>query len=199
MANIVRTIEVTIAITLISIVISWISSCIPTVVEFSGVILPRLSSILFSPRFVFVIGNVIVITLFANSSPSKTENSGKNSTKNDDVSVEVESEAAEVVEFPTAAVEMAVDRKVTEKVYRRSQSEAIDFVEKPKLRRSATVPCRKVGCDEVSTTETEVKAKAKSDEEEELSNEEFNRRVEEFIKKQRNFLNEESKILVLSN
>ncbi|KAK9742684.1 hypothetical protein RND81_03G190700 [Saponaria officinalis] len=188
-ANIIRIFEIFVAVTLISISVSWTSSHIPTVFQLSGEFFRRLSSLLFSPLFVFVIGNVIVITLFANSSSSSasSDHSGDTSPENSEVDVVVD----EAVASPVTEVAVA------EKVYRRSQSVAIVVAvpEKKELRRSTTVPRRKIGSDEVAAAVTV----SRSCEKEEISDEEFNRKVEEFIEKQRKFLSEESKILVLSN
>ncbi|KAK9750175.1 hypothetical protein RND81_02G178400 [Saponaria officinalis] len=178
-ANIVRILEIFVAILLVSISFSWTSSYIPAMLNYSGVFLRRLSSILFSPHFVFVISDVIIITLFVNSEDHSPENV--------DVSV------GEIVVTPST--ELAVvekeeeEEEVVEKVYRRSKStsmvkaEVAEVVERRELRRSATLPRRKV-------------EERRRCEEDELSNEEFNRKVEEFIEKKRRFLSEETKVLV---
>ncbi|KAK9740916.1 hypothetical protein RND81_03G070700 [Saponaria officinalis] len=179
-ANIVRILEIFVAILLVSIRFSRTSSYIPAMLNYSGVFLRRLSSILFSPHFVFVISNVIII-LFVNS--------GDHSPENVDVSV------GEIVVTPST--ELAVvekeeeeeEEEVVEKEYRRSKStsmvkaEVAEVVERRELRRSATLPRRKV-------------EERRRCEEDELSNEEFNRKVEEFIEKKRMFLSEETEVLV---
>ncbi|KAK9757664.1 hypothetical protein RND81_01G178000 [Saponaria officinalis] len=177
--NIVRILEIFVAILFVSISFSWTSWYIPAMLNYSAVFLRRLSSVLFSPHFVFVIGNVIIITLFVNS--------GDHSPENVDVSF------GEIVVTPSTELVVVEkeeeEEEVVEKVYRRSKSTSMvkaEVVERRELRRSSTVPRRRV-------------EERRRCEEDELSNEEFNRKVEEFIEKQRRFLSEETKVLVLTN
>ncbi|KAL9228759.1 hypothetical protein vseg_004306 [Gypsophila vaccaria] len=186
-ANVVRTLEIFVAILLVSMSFSWSSSHFPAILSYSGVFLRRASSVLLSPHFVFVVGNVIIITLFVNAS----ENSSECSPENADVIVKEEEEfvVTPVTEVVEVEKEEEEEEEVVEKVYRRSKSttsvEVAEEAERRVLRRSTTVPRRK--------SEERMKC-----EEDELSDEEFNRKVEEFIEKQRRFLSEETKILVLT-
>ncbi|XP_074270849.1 uncharacterized protein LOC141594756 [Silene latifolia] len=197
-ANIFRSLELFVAILLTFICISWSSSYIPAIVQFTGEFLRRLSTFLFSPHFVFVIGNIIIITLFANSSFAEKSDQSEHTV----------AESLNSGEFPPENAELIVDAMVSppavvEKVYRRSQSaaavEITPAVDRREFRRSATVPRRKIKGGEIATAVAAEARRRRKFEEDELSNDEFNRKVEEFIEKQRKFLSEETMTLVLSS
>ncbi|KAJ8429815.1 hypothetical protein Cgig2_004399 [Carnegiea gigantea] len=229
-ATIVRSLEIFVVVVLISWSVFRSSAYLPVAINFSGAFLRRVSSLLFCPHFVFLLGNAIIITLFANS---REKTSSEKSVRDEIFSVsaadsisaeksgggdveESEPEVAKAVVYvppppaETAIVEVAEKRepevvvKAVEeetRTYRRSQS-AVEKVigeeevkEKIELRRSRTVPRRKIGDGEAAMA---ARRRRMSDVDD-LSSEEFRRRVEAFIEKQQKFLREESKALVLTN
>lgn len=212
-ANIVRTVEVIIAIMFVSFSLSFTSSYLPAVLEFSGAFFRRIFSLLLCPHFVFLIGNVIIITLFAKSSSEKKTSDQTeeelSEAKIESVNVEIgisgernESDNVDggisgvtekIVSEVPAVVSAAEERESEEKVYRRTKSTSEMVVvkeEKKELRRSETEVRRKI---------EESPVIHRRFEEDELSNEEFNRKVEAFIQKQQRFLREEKLAVVLSN
>ncbi|KMT20736.1 hypothetical protein BVRB_1g007090 [Beta vulgaris subsp. vulgaris] len=217
-ANIVRTLEIVVAITLISYSISFTSSYFPAAVEFSAVFFRRISSLLFSPHFVFLVGNVIIITLFAKSSGENksSDKSGEEiltcsenledelfAEKNpsDEKISENSGESENVVGESPANIPVIEERENEEKVYRRTQSTVEMTVvkeDKKELRRSTTEVRRKIGNVEKSSAIFRRRENRKF-EEDELSNEEFNKKVEAFIAKQQRFLMEEKLAVVVSN
>lgn len=201
-ANIVRTLEIVVVITLISYSISFTSSYLPSAVEISGAFFRRLSSLLFSPHFVFLVGNVIIITLFAKSSGGE-DNSSNNA--GDEISGENAGEgiSVEAEKFPveTPAVAPVAEGGESEgKVYRRTKSTSEMVV----VKKAEEEEEKKK---ELRRSETEVRRKIKKApvimnrrfEADELSNEEFRRKVEAFIEKQQKALREEKLAVVLSN
>ena len=232
-ATIVRSLEIFVVVILISWSVFRSSAYLPVAINFSVAFLRRVSSLLFCPHFVFLLGNAIIITLFANS---REKTSSEKSVRDEIFSVsaadsisaeksgggdvfsgesQVPEVAKAVVYVPpppaeTAIVEVAEKREpevvvqaVEEetRTYRRSQS-AVEKVigeeevkEKIELRRSRTVPRRKSGDGEAAVA---ARRRRMSDVDD-LSSEEFRRRVEAFIEKQQKFLREESKALVLTN
>lgn len=235
-ATIVRSLEIFVVVILISWSVFRSSAYLPAAINFSGAFIRRASSLLFCPHFVFLLGNAIIITLFANS---REKTSSEKSVRDEIFSVSAadsisaeksgggdvfsgasqaeksEPEVAKAVVYvppppaETAIVEVAEKRepevvvKAVEetRTYRRSQS-AVEKVigeeevkEKIELRRSRTVPRRKSGDGEAAMA---ARRRRMSDVDD-LSNEEFRRRVEAFIEKQQKFLREESKALVLTN
>lgn len=201
-ANIVRTLEIVVVITLISYSISFTSSYLPSAVEISGAFFRRLSSLLFSPHFVFLVGNVIIITLFAKSSGE--DNSSNNA--GDEISGENAGEgiSVEAEKFPVetpAVAPVAEGGESEEKVYRRTKSTSEMVV----LKKAEEEEEEKKK--ELRRSETEVRRKIKKApvimnrrfEADELSNEEFRRKVEAFIEKQQKALREEKLAVVLSN
>ncbi|XP_021852775.2 uncharacterized protein [Spinacia oleracea] len=211
-ANIVRTLEIVVAVTVISYSISFTTSHLPAAVKVAGGFFRRLSSLLFSPHFVFLVGNVIIITLFAKSSADKTssDNVGDEISSEKfaeiatdgisgekissaDVGDEITTEAENIVCESPAVVEKSEERESEEKVYRRTKSTSEMVVmkeEKKELRRSETAVRRKIEKSPLNNRKFEV---------DELSNDEFNRKIEAFIEKQQRFLREEKLAVVLSN
>ncbi|KAJ4963482.1 hypothetical protein NE237_023421 [Protea cynaroides] len=63
MTNLFRCVEVCVALVLLS----WFSTRLPVAVRISGEYFQELCLVLVSPRFVFLAGNVIILTLFAKS------------------------------------------------------------------------------------------------------------------------------------
>lgn len=164
-----------------------------------GEFVKRLLSILFSHRFVFVIGNVIVITLFAKSGRDSYPDSH---THNESVQkVATQSVSARVTTFETELTECArVDKKgkivnieVMEKsktCFKRSYSECLDVENyiKPRriLRRTVTE-----GCGGASSGGKCEKVEALEGCGDGMSDEEFRVMVETFIAKQQRSLREE--------
>ncbi|KAL2892695.1 Lysine-specific demethylase JMJ25 [Bienertia sinuspersici] len=205
-ANIARTVEIVVAITFISCSISFTSSYFPAFIEISGAFLRRISSLLFSPHFVFLVGNIIIITLFAKSSSEKnsSENSGDEISEfvadnsGDEIPGEKPSSDNVREEIRDEVVKSTVEKEPEMKVYRRTKSTVEMPVVKKELRRSETEVRRK----SVDGEKSQVKMKRKENrkfEEDELSNEEFRKKVEEFIEKQQRFLREEKLAVIVSN
>lgn len=236
-ATIVRSLEIFVVVVLISWSVFRSSAYLPAAINFSAAFLRRVCNLLFCPHFVFLLGNAIIIALFANSrdktsseksvgdeifsvsaadSISAGKSGGGDVFSGESQVEEREPEVAkDVVYVPprpaeTAIVEVAEKREPGVEVkavdeerrtYRRSQS-AVEKVigeeevkEKIELRRSRTVPRRKSGDGEAAMAARRRRISDVDD----LSNEEFRRRVEAFIEKQQKFLREESKALVLTN
>ncbi|KAJ8442549.1 hypothetical protein Cgig2_026491 [Carnegiea gigantea] len=198
MATIVRAFEIFIAIMIVSWSISSVSAYMPAAVEFAGKFLRRISSLFFSPHFVFVLGNVIVITLFAKSTDrtSSCENFAGDVLSGDVLVEERESEkenSVAVNETVTVPDEEEEEKESERKTYGRTRSSLeiviVDEKEKKKkeLRRSETEPRRKMGNRESTTAK-----RTRVYEVDELSNDEFRRKVEAFIEKQQRLLREES-------
>ncbi|XAR73844.1 hypothetical protein NMG60_11007949 [Bertholletia excelsa] len=194
------------------VLLSWISAWLPFAVRISGEYFRRLIAVAVSPLFIFVLGNAIVVTLLAKSGLFSGKNPAvdhaetdlyeelvKSSGKEFDYGYENCSPSSEsevlyqdkeiISEASTVArkvdeVENATDTVPDKKSFQRTQSENLtrENLERPfaKLRRSQTEKCRKsMDSDEVPP-ETGYLV-------DELSNEEFQRTVEEFIAKQVKF------------
>ncbi|XP_042499161.1 uncharacterized protein LOC122077313 [Macadamia integrifolia] len=220
MANLFRCVEVCIALLLLF----WFSTRLPVAVRISGEYFRDLCLFLVSPRFVFLAGNAIILTLFAKSgqfsalglSPN-TSGTGdlydefiKNNTDNQSrQNPQVDDNSA-----PTPAPEELVyeDKEIVhgeEKVntitnaYRRSQSENLnpklktDSGEKPhrKLRQSETEKCWVIGRDAEEPSTVALYSNGEDD----MSNEEFQRTIEAFIARQQKFQREEFLAMVLQN
>lgn len=200
-ANLFRFIELC----LILVVISRFSSHLPNAFKNSGEYFRCLSMTLISPRFVFLIGNAIVIILFAKSGqfsakdPSKKnlvadlyEEFIQNSEKNQKTRrAEIEYRMKQIDNGGSDA-SIAIEKIGNPqeiKQYRRSQSVKITVVQREnphrELRRSETEKCQKI----VRLSETTVKKSSYL--EDGLSNEEFRQTVEAFIARQQRLRREE--------
>lgn len=175
-------------------IILWTSPRLPNAVRVSGEVLRAAATALLRPRFVFLLGNAIVLVLFV-----KSGNISGSPTPSSDLYDEfLETRGARVVDAsPAAAAAAAVaaaaaeeegvceEKKVVvvetkKREYQRTRSERMERgQEEPELRRS----------------KTEVGRKADGEEDAE----EFRRTIEEFIAKQRKFNLEESMALVSSS
>ncbi|KAF5443937.1 hypothetical protein F2P56_036451 [Juglans regia] len=187
-ANLCRVIEVCVVLVLIS----RFSMQLPLAVKNSTGYFHEVKVVLVSPRFVFVIGNVIIFTLFAKSgqfSARAANTSGldlyeeffKNSEKKQRIHPDMTS-------YPR---KISVSDESTFKDYRRiqsfSQNSNSGLCEKSLrvLRRLETQKCSKN-----TGPSDEVLAKS-SCPEDEMSNEEFQRKVEAFITRQQRIRREE--------
>lgn len=197
-ANIVRTLEFFVVLLLVFWSISLSSAYFPAAVKLSGSFFRRVFSLLFSPHFVFIIGNVIVITLFAKSGDRPASEIPSGDAFSGEVQAAVSSPAAEPEIVPAEEDKDSEVTVVEEKTYRRTKSsvEMVIFKEEKKkeLRRSETEPRREIGNGELTAAR-----RRRMYDVDELSNEEFRRKVEAFIEKQQKLLREESKAVVLNN
>ncbi|KAL6007166.1 hypothetical protein ACLOJK_032662 [Asimina triloba] len=182
--------------------ISWLSARLPIAFKLSGDFFRQLSVVLVSPIFVFLVGNAIVITLFFKSGQNTAVNSSgvdlyDEFMQNSEIRHKARKEASPPgAEAETVCVDKAVvyaektcpssDTTDTEagsrKAFQRSRSENMSGEKKRDLRRSETEIGRKTP--ELSP---------------ELSNEEFRRRIEQFIARHQKFLREESMAIVLKS
>ncbi|KAF5960991.1 hypothetical protein HYC85_002200 [Camellia sinensis] len=190
--------------------LSWISARFPFAVKISGEYFRRLIAIVVSPLFIFIISNVIVITLLAKSGQLSGKTPAINNAETDlydelikNIGNEINygpeycppvPELKEIVyEEKQIVSELIAETVSYAKVLRRSQSEMLKRENSKKncgkLRRSETKKCRRVE----DSGEVPPKTVNLS---EELSNEEFNRTVEEFIAKQVKFHQEEKLAIV---
>ncbi|XP_052196141.1 uncharacterized protein LOC127803741 [Diospyros lotus] len=204
------------------VLLSWISARLPFAVRISGLFFQQLFAVVVSPLFIFLVGNAIVLTLLFKSGKlsgqTPTDNNAdidlyeeliKNRESEDiygPLKVPPVPEPEQIVyqekevisEVNTVTLDSnhvaVVAAKVSDgKPYRRSQSESLkrEIPEKlrAKLRRSETEKCRKVvGCGQLPP-ETVCLV-------DQLSSEEFQRAVEEFIAKQVKFHQEEKLAIV---
>lgn len=196
--NFFRLLEVFVVLLLIS----RLSLQLPHAVKNSGFYFRDMSGFLFSPRFVFVVGNIIVIILFAKSGrfsakDSSTSGSGgdfyeefvQNSEKNQKL-------RTDEIEYKTnqntcdgGIVPAQIHTSLERKNYTRSQSENLEREicqsSRRLLRRSETEKFKKnVNPGEKRLPETVFP-------EDDMSNEEFRCKVEAFIARQQKFRQQE--------
>ncbi|XP_076885711.1 uncharacterized protein LOC143535306 [Bidens hawaiensis] len=210
-AELFRIIELLLAV----ILFSWITTRLPSVIGVVSDYLRQLISVIVSPLFIFLIGNLIVLTLVLKSGQI-TDNSSEISeiditgtdfyeeSENNNVAVRpvIEPEEivyqdkriiSEVISKPTDEnheIKVKLDPDVDVKVYLRSKSENLMDKGYGKLKRSETEVGRRVVEDYPVTEKVVV---------DELSNEEFKRRVEGFIARQIKFRHEERLAIVTHN
>ncbi|KFK34338.1 hypothetical protein AALP_AA5G132300 [Arabis alpina] len=202
----------------------WIFTCLPFAVRISGEFLRRLACVVSTPLFMFVLGNSIVVALLTTKSSggggAETDiydafiRSGENRvgdlTEEIIVYDEKQMIATATDSFsnsnsnPTAAREyhaiIETDKDSNSvsdsptKIYRRSKSEistkqSLEIATKPSLRRSETEKCRKIveSCEEVPFPEDN------------LTNEEFQKKIEAFIAKELILRRRESLAVVIHN
>lgn len=201
-AKLFRLIEICLALVLLS----YISARLPFAVKISGEYFRRLISIIVSPFFIFLISNAIVITLLAKSRQSPTINNAETDLYRKFINYGSENcppvpEPEKIVchDKPIVSEVNTLSPKSNEvavvavpvpdvKTFKRSVSEKMkrENLENNcgKLRRSGTEKCRKV----VDSGEVLAETVYLFDK---LSNEEFQRTIEEFIAKQVKFHHEE--------
>ena len=216
MANLFRYVEICLAVVLFS----WTFTRLPFAVRLSGEYFLQLSAFVSSPLFVFIVCNVIIITLivisgcFSAQKPvadiAETEifeelikHGGDSAEPPLETDPSVLTEPSGLVVYQDKQIvfeekkstiigeaEMGSDSKVC----RRTQSEKFEreSSKKPhqKLRRSETEKCMKVAKSDKNLPEKEYPK---------LSDEEFQRTIEAFIAKQSKFHRQESFAIVVSN
>lgn len=187
--NLFRFIEVC----LVLILVSKFSLQLPIAIKVSGDYFRDLSVTLISPRFVFVVGNAIIIILFAKSGQFSGQNQAEKCDETHLYDEFVEKSEKGMIEISKSEETLVmVDTYTTyeAKVYRRTQSEnpIKDNSDKThrELRRSVTEKCLK------PTDSCE-----KNYSEDVMSDEEFNRKVEAFIARQQRFRREEESMAVV--
>ncbi|KAG6651744.1 hypothetical protein CIPAW_06G133900 [Carya illinoinensis] len=189
-ANLCRVIEVCIVLVLIS----RFSMQLPLAVKNSSGYFHEVKVVLVSPRFVFVIGNVIIFTLFAKSGQFSARDSAAKTTGFDLYEEFIKNSEKKQRIHPDMTPyvgKLSVSDESTFKDYRRiqsfSQNSNSGLCEKSirVLRRSETQKCSKT-----TGPSDEVMAKS-SCPEDEISNEEFQLKVEAFITQQQKFRKEE--------
>lgn len=244
-ANFLRVLEVSVA---LFIMLFWSSKRVSNAVKIFSEYLRELCVVLANPRFMFLIGNAIIITLFVKSGRFSGENPDRGNAEPDlydeyvqhsensqkvvsqidcavtkvshdddfvkhsesqqkgfseiDSPVPATSDDKQIVCWENALHTVLPDpvttvtKKVPEtKFYRRTKSATIrpESAEKPsrELRRSETDKFQKMDS-------SGSKSARRLSRVEELSNEEFRRKVEAFIEKQQRLLREENVAIVLS-
>ncbi|KAK6938855.1 protein of unknown function DUF4408 [Dillenia turbinata] len=207
LATLLRVFEVFLAL----IFLSWSTTSFRLQIDFRivGSFIREIFNIVVSPRFVFLVGNAIIITLFATSGqfpnqnpnvtsenqPTITDHNQEEILKSDETDRGNAVSDVFCPDYSNVTAISPADRDLIEKVadtvpeprrYRRTQSAELKVREKPTkvLRRSETNKTRQMGKEEEKV--------------ESLSNEEFRRTVEAFIAKQQRFLREESMAIVLN-
>ncbi|KAK1281118.1 hypothetical protein QJS04_geneDACA023159 [Acorus gramineus] len=166
------------------ILLSWFSARLPFVLRISGDYLRRLSAVLVSPRFVFLLGNAIVLTLFAKSGHlNSSEAAGAGDLYSEFINRQKPSPPP-----PAAAPEEIVyhDKGVCEESVSPGAADNVKESRKD-LRRSETEIGRKAASVEREEEEEAVVG---------MSNEEFRRKIEAFIAKQIKFQRDESLAVV---
>lgn len=187
-ANLLRFVEVFVLLVLIS---RFTTTHLPVAVKNSGEYFRGLSVTLVSPRFVFVVGNIIIITLFVKAGKF----SSHDSTKTDLYEKFVEkSHATHPCVNEKRSVVVAEEKRIVRldvhgpKNLRRTQSENMKKAKSDKhcgqLRRLGSEKYVKCGG-------SEEKSMARSSAEDGMSNEQFRDTVEAFIARQKKLLREE--------
>lgn len=196
-ASLFRVIEICVLLVLLS----RFSTQLPIAVKNSGEYFRDLKVVLVSPQFVFILGNVIIITLFAQSRRFSARDS---TTKNDlydeflekseksrnNRQTETQFQDKQVICEDTSDDKHVVHTDEVAKTYKRSQSENLHHENRVKvhrvLRRSVTEKCRESAlCAEMGKSEKNPFP------EDSLSSEEFRRTVEAFIARQQKSLRDE--------
>ncbi|XP_057497241.1 uncharacterized protein LOC130781930 [Actinidia eriantha] len=196
------------------VLLPWISARLLFVVRISGEYFRQLIAVVISPLFIFLLTNAIVVILLAKSGQFSGQTPEINNAETDlyeqfiiNTEESVDSELKKYPPAPESEEIVYEDKQVISEVipivavvgdsvssdvknFRRGQSEKLEREswENPceKLRRSVTEKCRKLadsGAEAAPVVE-------------ELSNEDFNRTVEEFIAKQVKFHLEEKLAIV---
>nr|GEY16414.1 zinc finger protein [Tanacetum cinerariifolium] len=204
-ANLFRLIELFLAVFLSA----WIFTRLPSLIGMLSIYLRHALTVIVSPLFIFLISNVIVITLVVISGQLNGNGNGNSNAVSNavtDLYDEIVNDDAigDVVNVPVTEPEEKIvyqDKQVVSeakrlsndrKVYKRSQSENLmkneRCLDEVKLKRSETELGRRKS--EIPVTENVV---------DELSDKEFQKRIEGFIAKQVKFHQEEKLAIVVNN
>lgn len=216
-AELFRIIELLLAV----ILFSWITTRLPLVIRVASDYLRQLISVVVSPLFIFLIGNLIVLTLVLKSGQitdnisqiSEIDITGtdfyeESAINNVAVHPVIEPEeivyedkriTSEVIKPITTdenhEIKVKLDPELDVKVYRRSKSESLMTNEADKgygkLKRSETEVGRRVVENNNPVTEKVIV--------DELSNEEFKRRIEGFIARQINKFHHEERLAIVTH
>lgn len=194
------------------IIISRYSTQFPLSFKLSTDYFKGLGVTLISPRFVFVLGNTIVIILFLKSGQSDGSINNVKIDLYDEYKQRCSMNITEQSKKQSIVVEKAhceqgkkqsilLERQLENKIHRSHSDNSLCLShdeKKPrkKLTRSATVRCHKViNTNSVKPTMTMTTTSYPEDE---MSNEEFRKTVENFIARQQRFLREEEFSAVVS-
>ncbi|KAH7852258.1 hypothetical protein Vadar_022549 [Vaccinium darrowii] len=176
-------------------------------VKFSHDYFHRISSALFDPRFVFLIGNGIVITLFVKSGWLSVKNNTTGNKSSSDFCAEYVEKSVGDYQRSEDTVTPDTDRNYTERKIYRSQSENLNRgIEKQSIRRGGEKQSINRGGEKQSkqlrrsSTEKlrDITPVVSSYAEEEMNGEEFRRTVEAFIARQQKFLRDEELSTIVS-
>ncbi|KAK9129820.1 hypothetical protein Sjap_010307 [Stephania japonica] len=211
-ANVFRMFEVSLAL----VFFLWFSARAPIAFQASGKYLRCLGDVVVSPRFVFLLGNAIILTLFVKSGQLSGQTSSVCGSLYDDFvtkseirpespapapSTEPEEESVVFQDKQTIREEAsAADLPRDARIQRTKSEKMIKRDRKPErvLRRSETEKCGQV---ERSGYGVEMSASANASAcaypEDDMSSEEFQRTIDEFIAKQVRFHRQESMAIVL--
>ncbi|KAK8529947.1 hypothetical protein V6N13_102837 [Hibiscus sabdariffa] len=199
MANLLRFVEVCILLVLIS----RFTTHLPVAVRNSGEYFHGLSVVLVSPRFVFVVGNAIIITLFVKARQFMTpkndlyeefvEKSEKIHTTRRYKTERKRASRAEEKKIVSFDVNISTERKK----FRRTKSENLN------LTKSGKQYCnqlRRLGSEKIAECTDPKRESAKNPcPEDGMSNEQFRDTVEAFIARQKKLLREEEYSVILKD
>jgi len=209
------------------VLVSWAFARVPFAVRISGEYFRQLSGVIASPLFVFLLCNVIIVTLLAKSGRFFCQNqSGHNGEtelyeeiiKNSGDHNKSQSETVPPAHSPEAIVYhdkqiitamITTAREDDANMFSDSDMDSDSDLEHPKAYRRTQSEkfnresCEK-SCEKLRQSETEkcrkgVKSEDNLAPEDELSNEEFQRTIEAFIARQLTFRRQESLPIVLRN
>ncbi|XVE93666.1 hypothetical protein REPUB_Repub01dG0213800 [Reevesia pubescens] len=207
-ANLFRFVEVCVVLVLIS----RFTTQLPLAVKNSGEYFRGLSVVLVSPRFVFIVGNAIVITLFAKAGQFSAQDSSSGTDLYEEFVEKSEKSQAihryEIEYREKQSIKTTVDEEkiVTHNVntskgtknYRRSQSENLKKVNSNKAcQQLGRLEPEKYRKDDHSDDQKMVKSSSYP--EDGLSSEQFRNTVEAFIARQKKLLREEEYSVILKD
>ncbi|KAF6144233.1 hypothetical protein GIB67_004906 [Kingdonia uniflora] len=197
--NLFRLIELLLALVLLT----WVTTQLPFAIK----AFKQLLLVLISPKFVFLIGNAIVVTLFAKSRNFSNQNPPSGTqiyeefVKNSEKYHVLQEEEVLFEDKQTVCEEKTTTVKsfdVGRKTFRRTQSEKVKANNnnvcerlRKELRRSETDVCANA---EVLSEKSREREGGRG---QEMSNEEFQKAIDEFIARQMRFRREETMAVVL--
>ncbi|PIA52743.1 hypothetical protein AQUCO_01000543v1 [Aquilegia coerulea] len=225
LANLFRLFEVVLAL----ILVSWFTTQLPFIVEIFGNYFKKLCVVIISPRFVFVIGNAIIITLFLKSDQFSSKSSSnssneevnlyeefvkKNNENRQKICMEVSSFSSspkeeivfedketvcEVSSVPVPVPRDSPLRTPRTNKLRDAQRKSYRRTQSENIKRDEVLQKPEKKLRRSETEKYRTFGGKSSVGEKELSNEEFQRTIEAFIAKQAMFRWEESMAVVLHN